>query len=158
MSAIITKENLRRKNFTPDEFLHSNTATKLGIKNAPDLNQLTAGVCLADKMQELRDAIGKPFSITSAFRSRELNAAVKGSPNSWHLQFLACDFNIKGMTPVEAVMAIKQSGVSVDKCFVERGCVHMQTAMNSSENRNEFGSAKLVDGKWVVEDQIKAVK
>ena len=157
MSSIVTKENLRRKNFTPEEFLNSVTAAKLEIKNAPDLNQLTAGVRLADKMQELRDAIEKPFSITSAFRSRELNAAVKGSLNSWHLQFLACDFNIQGMTPVEAVMAIKDSGISVDKCFVERSCVHMQTAMHDSDNRNKFGSAELLNGVWKVTNEIRKI-
>ena len=68
MSSIVTKENLRRKNFTPEEFLNSVTAAKLEIKNTPDLNQLTAGVRLADKMQELHDAIEKPFSIILLIR------------------------------------------------------------------------------------------
>jgi hypothetical protein len=184
MSSIVTKENLRRKNFAPEEFLNSVTATKLGIKNIPNLNQLTAGLRLADKMQELYNAIEKvllteqnksliPFFpwtkkkskaafplqiiISSGFRNSELNKAVKGSPNSWHMQFLACDFNIVGMTPINVVLSIKKSGVSVDKCFVERSCVHMQTAMHDSENRNEFGTAELKNGVWKVTKDIRAI-
>lgn len=184
MSSIVTKENLRRKNFAPKEFLDSVTATELGIENIPNLNQLTAGLRLADKMQELYNAIEKkllaeqnksliPFFpwtkkkskaafplqiiISSGFRNSELNKAVKGSPNSWHMQFLACDLIIVGMTPIETTMAIKASGVSVDKCFVERGCVHMQTAMRDSDNRNEFGTAELKNGVWKVTKDIRAI-
>ena len=174
MSSIVTKENLRRKNFAPEEFLNSVTATELGIENTPNLNQLTAGLRLADKMQELYNAIEKvllteqnksliPFfpwpkqKSKVVFRNSELNKAVKGSPNSWHMQFLACDFNIVGMTPVDTVLAIKKSGVSVDKCFVERGCAHMQTAIRDSDNRNEFGTAELKNGVWKVTKDIRAI-
>lgn len=150
-------ENLRRKNFSPEEFLHSDTAEKLGIKNIPNFAQLTAGFALADKMQQLRDAIKKPFKITSGFRCFELNKAVGGATNSWHIQFLACDFNIAGLDPDEAVLAIKATKISVDKVFVERGCVHLQTAMNDSKNRNFFGSAVKINGQWVVTDKIEKV-
>lgn len=147
---MLTAENLRRKNFTPQEFLSSVTATAHNIINEPNLSQLTCGIKLADKMQQLRDAIGKSFHITSAFRSPELNKLVNGSISSWHLQFLACDFNIDGMTPKEGVLTIKDCGVSIDKCFIERGCIHVQTYLNESKNRNIFGHAELIDGKWIV--------
>lgn len=152
----LTIENLRRKNFAPNEFLKSETAEEFKIDNIPNLAQLTAGMVLADKMQELRDAIAKPFEITSGFRSAALNKAVGGSRTSWHMQFLACDFNIEGMEPHEAVLAIKASNVSVDKVFVERGCVHMQTCINDAQNRNFYGTAfKNKKGEWVVLNKIK---
>jgi len=185
MSSIVTKENLRRKNFSPREFLNSVTASRLGIDNNPNINQLTAGLRLADKMQEIYNAVEKilleqqnksfmsflpwlgkkkvkatfplQIIISSGFRSKELNKAVKGSPNSWHMQFLACDFNIVGMTPSDTVLTIKQSGVNVDKCFVERGCVHMQTAMHNSDNRNQFGTAEFKNGVWKVTKEIKDI-
>lgn len=185
MSSIVTKENLRRKNFSPREFLNSATAERLGIENNPNLNQLTAGMRLADKMQEIYNAVEKilleqqnksfmsflpwlgkkkikatfplQIIISSGFRSKELNKIVKGSPSSWHMQFLACDFNIVGMTPSDTVLTIKKSGVSVDKCFIERGCAHMQTAMRDSENRNEFGTAEFKNGVWKVTKEIKAI-
>lgn len=124
----------------------------------PNYAQLTAGMALADKMQELRDAIGKPFKINSGFRSPELNIAVGGAPNSWHQQFLACDFNIEGFEPHEAVLAIKETKISVDKVFVERGCVHLQTNQNDSKNRNFFGSAVKINGEWVVSEKLKKFK
>ncbi len=154
---MLTIENLRRKNFTAEEFVHSDTAEKRGIKNQPNQNQLVAGMVLADKMQELRDVIGKSFKINSGFRCAELNAAVGGAPNSWHMQFLACDFNIAGMEPHEAVLAIKATKISVDKVFVERGCVHLQTNLNPTKNRNFFGSAAKINGQWVVIDKIQKV-
>ena len=147
---MFTLENLRRPNFKPQDFVKSNTAQQKGIDNTPNQNQLIAGMVLADKMQELRDKINLPIIISSGFRSSELNKAIGGAPNSWHMQFLACDFNIKGLDPYEAVLKIKESKVSVDKCFVERNCVHIQTCMDESKNRNFFGTATKVNGKWVV--------
>lgn len=154
---MLTIDNLCRKNFAGQEFLHSEIAEKRGIKNQPNPNQLMAGMALADKMQELRDAIGKSFKINSGFRCAELNAAVGGALNSFHQQFLACDFNIAGMQPHEAVLAIKATKISVDKVFVERGCVHLQINLNPSKNRNFFGSAAKINGKWVVNDKIGKV-
>lgn len=155
----LTIENLRRKNFAPSEFLNSETAEKLGIKNIPNQADIASGMVLANKMQQLRDVIGKPFEITSGFRCAALNKAVGGSKTSWHMKFLACDFNIEGMEPCEAVLAIKASKISVDKVFVERGCVHMQTYINDAQNRNFYGTALKNDkGEWVVSDEIKNVK
>jgi zinc D-Ala-D-Ala carboxypeptidase len=155
---VLNTESLRRRNFTPEEFLRSVKADNSlkdndpanDIKNEPNAAQLSCGMKLADKMQELRDLIKLPIHVTSGFRSPALNKAVKGDPSSKHLQFLACDFNIEGKTPNQAVRLIKDSGFSVDKCFVERGCVHAQFAMLDQNNRNYFGRADLVNGEWVV--------
>lgn len=154
---MLTIEDLRRPNFAPEEFIKSETAERLGIKNIPNQLQLICGMKNADKMQELRNAIGRPFHMTSSFRCPELNAAIGGAPGSWHTQFLADDFNIEGMEPHEGVLAIKRAGVSVDKCFVERGCIHVQFCMDDARNRNFFGSAFKINGEWVVTDKIQKV-
>ncbi|MEW6095636.1 MAG: D-Ala-D-Ala carboxypeptidase family metallohydrolase [bacterium] len=49
-----------------------------------------------DILQPIRDYYGKPLVSHSAFRCRELNKAVKGSPKSQHILFEACDFHIVG--------------------------------------------------------------
>lgn len=147
---MLTIENLHRPNFKPEDFVKSETAKQKEIDNTPNQNQLIAGMVLADKMQELRNKINLPIIISSGFRSAELNKAIGGAPSSWHMQFLACDFNIKGLDPYEAVLKIKESKVSLDKCFVERDCVHIQTCMDESKNRNFFGTATKINGKWVV--------
>ena len=157
---MLTIENLRTKNFTPEEFLRSSRAERDGIDNTPDLSQITAGVILAKNMQKLRDALGgKAIHITSGFRCEKLNKAVNGGKNSKHIQFLACDFYIIGMTMEQTVLAIKDSGVSVDRCFVERGCVHVQFAMNEENNENRFGTAVFnqATNKWEVEWKIRSV-
>lgn len=147
---MLTLENLRRLNFKPEDFIRSETAKQKGIDNTPNQNQLIAGMVLADKMQELRNKINLPIIISSGFRSAELNKVIGGAPSSWHMQFLACDFNIKRLDPYEAVLKIKESLVSVDKCFVERNCVHIQICMDESKNRNFFGTATKINGKWAV--------
>lgn len=157
-SQTLTLESLRRKNFKPHEFVKSRRVTESladnnpnnDIPNTPNVAQLHCGMKLADKMQELRDAIKKPFDITNGFRSPQLNKIVGGSKTSKHMQFLACDFNISGMTQLEGVMAIQDSGVSVDRCFVERGCIHVQVCMLDKDNANFFGFAEKIGGEWVV--------
>lgn len=159
---MLTTENLRRPNFNSEEFIFSAKAAASlkdsnpsnDIDNTPNQNQLIAGMVIADKMQELRNKINLPIIISSGFRSPALNKAIGGAPNSWHMQFLACDFNIKGLNPYEAVLKIKESKVSIDKCFVERNCVHIQTCMNESKNRNFFGTATKVNGEWVVSEKL----
>jgi len=159
----LTIEDLRQPNFSPEEFLRSETAARLGIRNIPNYSQITAGVCLARKMQEISDRASQKLgyrikiTVNSGFRCFELNRAVGGAPGSWHIQFLACDFNFEGFEPHESVQLIKDCGVSVDKCFVERGCVHMQTCMNDAKNRDFFGSAVKINGEWIISDKIERV-
>ena len=153
---------LTRPNFKADEFIKSNTAKEHGIDNLPTEEQGEWGIWenankLADKMQELRVKTGLPVTITSGFRNEEVNKLVGGSSTSWHMKFLACDFNLKGLLPHEGVFLIKRSGISLDKCLVERGCIHVQFNIDDSRNRNIFGSALKVDGTWRVLSGIEKV-
>lgn len=147
----MNKESLTRKNFKPADFFVSDKAKQLKINNETDnLNILTCLNKVADKLQEIRDKIGVPIIINSAYRCPEVNKAVGGSATSWHQQGLAADINAKGYTQEQLVRWIKNQKISVDKCFVERGCVHLQFNLQDSKNRNFFGTAELVNGKWVV--------
>ena len=147
----MNKESLTRKNFKPADFFVSDKAKELKINNETDnLNILTCLNKVADKLQEIRDKIGVPITINSAYRCPEVNKAVGGSSTSWHQQGLAADINAKGYTQEQLVHWIKDQKISVDKCFVERRCVHLQFNLHDSKNRNFFGTAELVNGKWVV--------
>lgn len=137
--------------------MRSNTALKLGIKNKPNQRQLRNGAKLAAKMQELREKIGMSMTPTSGFRCEVINKAVGGSSTSRHMKFLALDFNIDGLEPHEGVSLIKKSGVSLDKVFVERGCIHAQICFNDKHNRNFFGTAIKINGEWIVSDKIEKV-
>lgn len=58
-------------------------------------------VHLVARLQTLRDAIGQPIKITSAYRCKRHNESVKGSPNSQHLLGKAADIYVTGMDMAE---------------------------------------------------------
>lgn len=68
------------------------TITDTGLANLPysmehveNLNMLSLVLSLA------REKFGAPICVNSAFRTPDVNARVKGSKNSYHLQGLAAD-------------------------------------------------------------------
>lgn len=57
---------------------------------------------LADTMEKFRVIVGKPIYVNSAYRCALHNAELPGAAkNSFHMQGLAMDFHIKGMTEQE---------------------------------------------------------
>lgn len=80
------------EHFTLEEMMHSNTADARGIENritASEVNNLQQ-LCIK-VLEPLRQHFGKPIHINSGFRCKEVNAAVKGAPHSYHLQGRAAD-------------------------------------------------------------------
>lgn len=65
---------------------------------------------LLERLQALRDALGRPVIINSGYRNREHNAAVGGSPDSYHLQGMAADIRVPGLTPQAIAKAARQAG------------------------------------------------
>ena len=79
------------KNFTLSEITKSNTAKRLGIKNAPDKEHLNnMQILIRDLIQPMRDALG-PIRISSGYRSPALNRAIGGSSKSQHCKGQAVD-------------------------------------------------------------------
>ena len=80
------------KNFTLCEFVKTNT----GLLNNPDEVQImNLRVLTAAILQPLRSYLDEQVVITSGFRSNEVNAAVNGSTDSFHLYGMAADFKVK---------------------------------------------------------------
>lgn len=76
---------------------------------------------LVDKLQELRDLIGKPVIINSAYRTPEYNKKVGGSPNSQHLLGKAADIRVNGLTPKQLANYCEKigfGGIGIYKTFV----------------------------------------
>lgn len=133
---------LKRKNFAPREFFVSDTARRLGVENYPTknveevLNNLES---TADMMQEIRDLLGHPIVINSAYRCKTVNDAVGSSDRSQHLQGLACDFTCKGFgSPQEIVSHLSDEGFKVDQCFNEGSWVHI-SRIREIKNRMMYG-------------------
>lgn len=80
------------KYFTYSELVRSDTAQRLGIQNHPRAEHSDNLVALVENVLDpAREALGMPIRVTSGYRSPQLNRAVKGAPNSQHMQGQACD-------------------------------------------------------------------
>lgn len=82
---------------------------------------------LAKNMQVLRDELGLPIHLTSAYRSPSHNRKAGGKSNSQHLYGKACDMKVKGMTPKQVLLVIErlikegkmmQGGIGVYNTFL----------------------------------------
>jgi len=79
------------KNFSKSEF-----ESKCG-REMPEEVYLNV-VKVANQLQYLRDYLGKPIKINSAYRSPEHNEKIGGVPKSQHLLGKAADIVVKGMS------------------------------------------------------------
>lgn len=76
---------------------------------------------LLNKLQQLRDIIGKPIIINSGFRTPEHNKRVRGAENSFHLQGKAADIQVNGITPKQLAKYAEKvgfNGIGVYKTFI----------------------------------------
>lgn len=117
------------KSFWLSEFVASETATRLGIDNAPPADVVAAITnVLAPGMQAVRDLLGVPVLVTSAYRCPELNAAVHGASSSQHLTGHACDFRAPGFGSPQQVARLlveQMKGLRWDQLIYEGTWVHI---------------------------------
>jgi len=78
-----------------EEATKSQTATRLGIKNEPNTQQLEAMKYVAvNVFDKVREFVGGPLHASSFFRSEKLNAAIGGSSKtSQHMKGEAIDID-----------------------------------------------------------------
>jgi uncharacterized protein YcbK (DUF882 family) len=83
------------KYFSIAEMVKSDTATKYKISNTPTEEIATKLTALIDNILDpLREAYGKPITISSGYRCGALNAKVGGASNSQHLSGEAADITV----------------------------------------------------------------
>ena len=87
------------KNFTLSEF-----ACNDGSK------EITIDYELIDKLQQLRDMLGKPIKVTSGYRTVAYNKKCGGIATSNHLIGKAADIKVSGMTPLELAKVADKIG------------------------------------------------
>ena len=76
------------------EAVYSNTATRRGIENTPDEEQLSNMRLTANEVFEpLRVYVNGPIKINSFFRSQKLNTAIGGASKSQHCKGQAIDLD-----------------------------------------------------------------
>ena len=107
-------ENLWRwKNFSPAEIACRGTGQ---LKLVPEA---------LDKLQALRDRLGKPLIVRSAYRSPEHNRAVGGAKASKHMDGIAFDIAMANHDPVAFEVAAREVGFLGFGYYPRSGFMHI---------------------------------
>ena len=139
------------KNFTLPEIIHSNTAKRLGINNAPNKEHLkNMQVLVRDLIQPMRDVLG-PIRISSGYRNPELNRAIGGSSKSQHCKGEALDLQYwsKGkMCNKEIYDWVVKSGIEFDQMINEfdYSWIHISLKSNGKNRKQILEAYKDSDG------------
>jgi hypothetical protein len=80
-----------------------------------------------DKLQVLRDHLGKPLVLTSAYRSPAHNKRVGGAKNSRHMQGDAFDVRMENHDPHEFEAAARAVGFTGFGYYPKSGFMHIDT-------------------------------
>lgn len=108
------------RNFSLEQLVHSETALRVGIDNAPGADIVKNLRLLARGLEKVQALTGFPLEISSAYRCPELNRRVGGARNSQHTQGLAADFTCAPFgPPVDIIKAIRNAGIDFDQCILE---------------------------------------
>jgi hypothetical protein len=142
------------KHISYKEGTYSNTATRLGINNTPNDDQLSNMKLVAEKIFEpLRSYVGEPIKINSFFRCPKLNTAIGGSHKSQHCKGQAMDIDdvFSSFTNAEMYYWIKEN-LDFDQMIWEFGddgnpdWIHV-SYVSPENNRNRCLKAYREDGK-----------
>ena len=114
--------------FTLNELTRSDIAVRKGIDNAPPPVVIDNLRRLAAMLEQIRALVGGPLTVSSGYRSPELNRAVGGAANSAHVLGLAADITAPGLTAKALALLIRQSGIQFDQLIYEKTWVHVGLA------------------------------
>ena len=114
------------EHFMLEELVRSEIAVRKGLDNTPTEDIIQNLNILAGALERVRDLLGGPIFISSAYRSPKVNSAVGGSKTSAHLEGLAADFVCPSFgTPKEICIEIAASGLAFDQLIYEGSWVHL---------------------------------
>lgn len=125
--------------FSLTEMTRSDTGLRHGLKNDPSQREIDYLHKLCDTMMEpIRALLCVPIHVNSGFRCPEVNALVKGKPNSAHLDGRACDFVPMGMGLDRAMNMIISSGLPYDQLILEYGAwIHVSIPKDGQPPRKQ---------------------
>jgi zinc D-Ala-D-Ala carboxypeptidase len=142
-------------NFSLSELTRSQTATRKGIDNTPDAEQLDNLTALCEcVLQPVRNYFGMVVRISSGLRVPELNSAIGGSTTSDHCKGMAADIEVPGVDNLalaewvvknlefrQVILEFYTPGIP------DSGWVHV--SYNPSDNKKQALTATKKDGKTV---------
>ena len=142
------------KNFTLEELIKSQTATRLCMDNTPSFEYECNLKALAISiLQEVRDAFKKPVIVSSGYRCPMLNRVIGGSPFSKHIKGMAADISVVGV-PHPTVCDFIKEELTFGQLILEGhqnkkngGWVHVSLYDDLAKKNNECLAAFFKHGK-----------
>jgi zinc D-Ala-D-Ala carboxypeptidase len=143
------------KSFTLNELTKSQEATRLGIDNIPNEEEIQNLKILCENiLQPIRDFYGMPLSVSSGYRSAALCEAIGSSSKSQHTKGQAADFEIFGIANKDVAEFIVKN-LEYDQCILEfwnenepnSGWVHCSYSVNG--NRKQYLKAEKLNNKVI---------
>lgn len=132
--------------FSLAEMIASDTATRLGIRNAPGEHELANLQRLCTEVLEpIRATVGQPVRVTSGLRVPALNRAVGGSPTSDHCDGRAADIVVDGMPARELAHLVRSLALPYRQLICEFGAwVHVSIPpAGAAPTRQALTAAKV---------------
>lgn len=136
------------EHFKYSEFEHSDTAKKHGIYNRLTPNAKACVKALVENVLEpLRIALGKPLTINSGYRCKELNELVGGVESSQHRTGEASDVACK--EPYKLAQLAKDMDLPYDQIGVYPTFVHISHKFNGKQRKMVFYSKNYKGAKLI---------
>jgi hypothetical protein len=133
---------------SPNFYWEEATVTsQRGLDNTPPMVVIPSLVMVFnEQMEQIRELLGCPIHINSAFRSLEVNTAVGGAATSQHMKGQAVDWTpMKEVGLKEAYDAILASDIVFDQLIYEFGSwIHVSRPGFGDDPRRSI----LMIGKW----------
>lgn len=149
------KEMKVSENITLEQLTRSQTASRKGIKE-----QFNPPVEIVENLRELcvnvveRVLLMFPkLTISSGYRSVELNKAIGGANSSQHTKGEAVDLLIPNASNINIARAILSANIKFDQMIIEFGTLEkpawVHVSYKKNGNRSEILRAEKVNGKTV---------
>lgn len=116
----------RWKNFSPREMACRGTGRLLVNEDA------------MDRLQALRDELGVPLIIRSAYRSPEHNRSVGGATRSKHMDGIAFDVAVANHNPSRFITVAQRHGFRGIGTYPRSGFIHVDTRENAASWGDPF--------------------
>ena len=133
------------KYITFEEATTSQTATRLGIDNAPNNEQLLAMQIIGIRVFDVvRKHFKTPIRVSSFFRNEATNRAVKGSKTSQHVKGQAIDMQGTGKLTNKMIFDYIKDNLDFDQLIWEFGTKENPAWVHVSYNSKEKNRKQIL--------------
>ena len=133
------------KYITFEEATTSQTATRLGIDNAPNNEQLLAMQIIGIRVFDVvREHFKTPIRVSSFFRNEATNRAVKGSKTSQHVKGQAIDMQGTGKLTNKMIFDYIKDNLDFDQLIWEFGTKENPAWVHVSYNSKEKNRKQIL--------------